>query len=64
MINASQIATLPAKEKPYKIYDEKGLYLIVNPNGGKWWRMRYRFENKEKLLVLGAVVIRYQPRRQ
>jgi len=41
-------------EKPYKLYDEKGLYLIVNPNGGKWWRLKYRFNDKEKTLSVGT----------
>lgn len=41
-------------EKAYKLYDEKGLYLIVNPNGGKWWRFKYRFNDKEKTLSLGT----------
>jgi len=41
-------------EKPYKLYDEKGLFLIVNPNGGKWWRLKYRFKDKEKTLSVGT----------
>jgi len=41
------------KEKPYKIYDEKGLYLIVTPNGGKWWRLDYMFKGKRKTISLG-----------
>jgi hypothetical protein len=41
-------------DKAYKLYDEKGLYLIVNPNGGKWWRLKYRFNDKEKTLSLGT----------
>lgn len=40
-------------DKPYKLYDEKGLFLIVNKNGGKWWRLKYRLGEKEKLLSLG-----------
>lgn len=40
--------------KAYKLYDEKGLYLIVNPNGGKWWRLKYRFNDKEKTLSVGT----------
>lgn len=43
-----------ATDKAYKLYDEKGLYLIVNPNGGKWWRLKYRFNDKEKTLSLGT----------
>ncbi|WP_090317582.1 integrase arm-type DNA-binding domain-containing protein [Duganella sp. CF517] len=41
-------------EKPYKLYDERGLFLIVTPTGGKWWRLKYRFDDKEKLLSLGV----------
>lgn len=40
-------------EKPFKLYDERGLYLIVNPNGGKWWRLKYRLDGKEKRISLG-----------
>jgi integrase len=43
-----------AKKKPYKMYDSGGLFLLVRPNGGKWWRFKYRFHNKEKLLSLGV----------
>lgn len=31
------------RSKPYKLADEKGLYLIVQPTGKKWWRLKYRF---------------------
>jgi hypothetical protein len=40
--------------KPMKLFDERGLFLIVMPNGGKWWRFKYRFDDKEKLLSLGV----------
>jgi len=43
-----------AGEKPIKLYDERGLYLEVSPSGGKWWRLKYRFEGKEKRLSLGV----------
>jgi integrase len=42
------------KNKPYKLFDSGGLYLVVTPNGGKWWRFKYLFLNKEKLLSLGT----------
>ncbi len=42
------------KERPYKIYDERGLFLIVSPAGGKWWRFKYRLDNHEKTLSLGT----------
>ena len=41
-------------EKPYKLSDDKGLFLLVKPNGGRYWRMKYRFANKEKLLAIGV----------
>jgi len=40
--------------KPVKLFDERGLFLIVTPAGGKWWRFRYKFDGKEKLLSLGV----------
>jgi hypothetical protein len=39
---------------PYKLFDERGLFLLVTPSGGKWWRLRYKFDGKEKLLSLGV----------
>lgn len=41
-------------EKPYKLFDERGLYLEVSPSGGRWWRLKYRFARKEKRLSLGV----------
>lgn len=40
--------------KPVKLADEKGLFLLVTPRGGKWWRHKYRFAGKEKLLSFGT----------
>lgn len=41
-------------EKPYKLSDEKGLFLLINPNGSKWWRLKFRVAGKEKLLSFGT----------
>ncbi|CAG4883732.1 Putative protein IntB [Georgfuchsia toluolica] len=43
-----------AGDKPIKLYDERGLFLLLAPTGGKLWRLKYRFDGKEKLLSLGA----------
>ena len=40
--------------KPYKLSDEKGLFLLIHPNGSKYWRFKYYFAKKEKLLALGV----------
>lgn len=46
--------TAKAKEKPYKLSDGDGLFLLVTPAGGKWWRFKYRFGGKEKLISFGT----------
>jgi integrase len=43
--------------KILRLYDEGRLYLEVTPSGGKLWRLKYRFEGKEKLLALGKYPI-------
>jgi integrase len=41
-------------EKPYKLSDELGLYLLVNPVGSKYWRLKFRLDSVEKLFALGV----------
>ncbi|WP_083399629.1 integrase arm-type DNA-binding domain-containing protein [Pragia fontium] len=41
------------KEKAYKLSDG-GLYLLINPNGSKYWGLKYRIAGKEKLLAMGG----------
>ena len=40
--------------KPRKIADERGVYLLLMPSGGKLWRMDYRFDGKRKTLAMGS----------
>lgn len=42
------------KEKAYKLSDGDGLVLLIQPNGSKWWRFRYRYNGKEKMLSIGT----------
>lgn len=42
------------ENKTYKLFDGKGLFLEVRPNGSRYWRMKYRYLGKEKLLALGV----------
>ncbi|MEL6528695.1 MAG: Arm DNA-binding domain-containing protein, partial [Pseudomonadota bacterium] len=49
-----QIKKAKAKERRYKIADGEGLFLLVQPNGSKLWRLKYRYRGKEKLLSFGA----------
>jgi len=41
-------------EKQYKIYDGDGMFLLVHPNGSKYWRMKYTFDGKSKLASFGV----------
>ena len=49
-----KVRTAKPTEQSYKLSDTDGLYLLVHMTGGKWWRFRYRFGGKEKLLSLGT----------
>ena len=40
-------------EKPYKLADSRGMFLLITPAGGKLWRLKYRFGGAEKLMALG-----------
>ena len=42
------------KDKPYKLSDGGGMYLLINPNGSRYWRWKYRFNHKEKMVALGV----------
>ncbi|MDP1956692.1 MAG: integrase family protein, partial [Rhodocyclaceae bacterium] len=54
MLTDTAVRTAKPTDKPRKLADEKGLFLLVTPSGGKWWRLKYRFGGKEKLLALGV----------
>lgn len=53
-LTATQVKASQPKEKPYKLADGKGLYLLVQPSGARYWRWKYRFGGKEKTLALGV----------
>lgn len=53
MLTVKQIDAAKPQEKAYRLADSAGLFLFVPPTGKKVWRMRYRFDGKEKTLVIG-----------
>lgn len=53
MLTVKQIEAAKPTDKSYRLADSGGLFLFVPPSGKKVWRMRYRFEGKEKTLVIG-----------
>jgi integrase len=54
LLSDPAIRNAKPQAKPVKLFDSGGLFLLVTPNGGKWWRLKYRFGGKEKLLSLGT----------
>jgi integrase len=52
-LNESRIRASKPREKPYKLFDERGLFMLLTPSGGRLWRLRYRYGGVEKLLTLG-----------
>jgi integrase len=53
-LTATTIKTCKPKDKAYKLTDGGGLYLLVSPSGGKWWRFDYRCQSKRKTLSMGV----------
>ena len=53
-LSEAKIRASRPKERAYKVFDERGLFMLVTPTGGRLWRLRYRIGGVEKLLSLGA----------
>lgn len=53
MLNETIVKRAKAKDKPYKLYDEGGLYLQVMPGRRKVWRLRYHWDGKEQRIKIG-----------
>ncbi|WP_192949976.1 integrase arm-type DNA-binding domain-containing protein [Klebsiella pneumoniae] len=53
-LNARQVDTAKPREKAYQLADGAGLYLEVVPSGSRYWRMKYRFNGKEKRMAFGV----------
>lgn len=52
-LTATRINAAKPRKKPYKLGDSGGLFLLVSPSGGRWWRFKYRHDGKAKLISLG-----------
>ena len=53
-LSEMKIRAARPRERAYKLFDERGLFMLVTPTGGRLWRFRYRLGGVEKLLTLGA----------
>ena len=54
MLTETGIKAARPKEKAYKLNDGRGLVLLVNPNGTRYWRFRFSFDGREQMLSLGT----------
>jgi hypothetical protein len=54
MLTDTKLRQTTPGPKPQYLFDNRGLYLQITPAGGKWWRFKYRFGDKQKLLSLGT----------
>ena len=48
LLNDSLIRSVKVTEKPLKLFDGKGLFLLVQPNGARYWRIKYFVDGVEK----------------
>jgi hypothetical protein len=53
VLSHAEIKAATPREKPYKLFDEHGLFLLVAPSGRRGWRIKYRVQGHEKLLSFG-----------
>lgn len=54
MLTDTVVRNAKPKAKAFKFFDGGGLHMEVTPSGGRWWRLKYRYEGKEKRLSLGT----------
>jgi hypothetical protein len=54
MLNDTRVRSVKACERPIKLSDGGGLYLLIQPHGSKLWRLAYRFGGKQKTLAIGV----------
>lgn len=54
MLTEAAVRAAKPKEKPYKLFDERGMYLLVSVTGARLWRLKYRQDGVERSIALGA----------
>ena len=54
VLTDTAIRSAKPREKPYKMGDSGGLFLLVQPSGGRLWRFKYRVDGREKKLAIGT----------
>jgi integrase len=54
MLSNAAIKAATPRAKPYRLSDGRGLHLLITPRGGRWWRIKFRFDGKAQMLSLGV----------
>ena len=54
MLTELECKNFEAKEKNYKKFDGGGMFLLIKSDGSKYWRLKYNYAGKEKLIALGV----------
>ena len=54
MLTDTKVRNAKPREKPYKLFDERGLFILVYPNSRRGWRFRYRYRGRERLISFGT----------
>jgi integrase len=54
MLTQAQVRNTKPGPKPQKLFDGRGLFLLIQPSGARWWRLKYRFSGRERLISLGV----------
>jgi hypothetical protein len=52
-LTAAWVSRAKPKDKPYKLSDRDGLHLLVEPSGGRVWRMNYRIHGRQRTITFG-----------
>ena len=53
LLSEAKVRNAKPRDRAYKLFDGRGLFLLVKPNGARLWRLRYRIGDREKLISLG-----------
>jgi integrase len=53
-LSDAKIRNAKPRPKPYKLTDGEGMFLLIHPNGSKYWRLKFRYRGRERILALGV----------
>lgn len=53
-LSAMAVARAKPTNKPYKLRDERGMFLLMTPSGGRYWRFNFRFDGQYRTLAFGT----------